>query len=174
MPPRLLIGSDTGGTFTDFVRLDETGLRTWKIASTPDDFARAVLDGVGRLLAESPSRPSAVELVHSTTVATNALLERKGARVALLTTRGFRDVLAIGRQSRAELYDLHVATPPPLVPVERRLEIVLAKSGLERQRLLRWIIAWCGLSASWFMEDEDPLAKINLTILAKAAAALGA
>ena len=85
MPPRLLIGSDTGGTFTDFVRLDETGLRTWKIASTPDDFARAVLDGVGRLLAESPSRPSAVELVHSTTVATNALLERKGARVALLT-----------------------------------------------------------------------------------------
>ena len=123
MPPPLLIGSDTGGTFTDFVRLDETGLRTWKIASTPDDFARAVLDGVGRLLAESPSRPSAVELVHSTTVATNALLERKGARVALLTTRGFRDVLAIGRQSRAELYDLHVATPPPLVPVERRLEI---------------------------------------------------
>lgn len=55
---------------------------------------------------------------------------------------------------------------------ERRLEIVLSKSGLERQRLLRWIIAWCGLSASWFLEDEDPLAEINLTILTKAAAAL--
>ena len=81
---RLLIGSDTGGTFTDFVRLDETGLRSWKIPSTPDDFARAVLDGVGRLLAGSPTRPAAVELVHSTTVATNALLERKGARVTLL------------------------------------------------------------------------------------------
>jgi N-methylhydantoinase A len=123
MPPRLLIGSDTGGTFTDFVRLDATGLRTWKIASTPDDYARAVLDGLERLLAAPGSRPSAVELIHSTTVATNALLERKGARVALLTTRGFRDVLAIGRQARPALYDLHVATPPTLVPVERRLEI---------------------------------------------------
>jgi N-methylhydantoinase A len=123
MPPRLLIGSDTGGTFTDFVRLDETGLRTWKVASTPDDFARGVLDGVERLLGEPASRPAAVELVHSTTVATNALLERKGARVALLTTRGFRDVLAIGRQARPDLYDLHVVAPTPLVPERRRLEV---------------------------------------------------
>jgi streptomycin 6-kinase len=73
--------------------------------------------------------------------------------------------------------DPDLADPEPPVAVapgafERRLEIVLAKSGLERQRLLRWIIAWCGLSASWFLEDEDPLAEINLTILAKAAAAL--
>lgn len=70
--------------------------------------------------------------------------------------------------------DPDLADPEPPVAVERRLEIVLAKSGLERQRLLRWIIAWCGLSASWFMEDDDPLAEINLTILAKAAAALDA
>lgn len=75
--------------------------------------------------------------------------------------------------------DPDLADPEPPVAVapgafERRLEIVLAKSGLERQRLLRWIIAWCGLSASWFLEDEDPLAEINLTILAKAAAALDA
>jgi streptomycin 6-kinase len=70
-----------------------------------------------------------------------------------------------------------LADPEPPVAVapgtfERRLEIVLAKSGLERQRLLRWIIAWCGLSASWFLEDEDPLVEINLTILERAAAAL--
>lgn len=73
--------------------------------------------------------------------------------------------------------DPDLADPEPPVAVapgafERRLEIVLAKSGLERQRLLRWIIAWCGLSASWFLEDEDPLAEINLTILSKAVAAL--
>ncbi|MCA0419962.1 MAG: APH(6) family putative aminoglycoside O-phosphotransferase [Proteobacteria bacterium] len=73
--------------------------------------------------------------------------------------------------------DPDLADPEPSVAVapgafERRLEIVLAKSGLERKRLLRWIIAWCGLSASWFLEDEDPLAEINLTILKKAAAAL--
>ncbi len=73
--------------------------------------------------------------------------------------------------------DPDLADPEPPVAVapgafERRLEIVLAKSGLEHRRLLRWVIAWCGLSASWFLEDEDPLAEINLTILAKAAAAL--
>jgi N-methylhydantoinase A len=123
MPPRLLIGSDTGGTFTDFVRLDETGPRTWKVPSTPDDFARGVLEGVERLLGEPVSRAGDVELVHSTTVATNALLERKGARVALLTTRGFRDVLAIGRQARPDLYDLHVVAALPLVPEQRRLEV---------------------------------------------------
>ena len=122
MPPRLLIGSDTGGTFTDIVRLDETGLSTWKVPSTPDDFARGVLEGVKRLLGQ-PARRPAVELVHSTTVATNALLERKGARVALLTTGGFRDVLAIGRQARPDLYDLHVIASPPLVPECRRLEV---------------------------------------------------
>jgi len=75
--------------------------------------------------------------------------------------------------------DPDLADPEPPVAVapggfERRLEIVLAKSGLERERLLRWIIAWCGLSASWFLEDEDPLAEINLTILARATAALDA
>ena len=65
MPPRLVIGSDTGGTFTDIVRLDETGLSTWKLASTPEDFARGVLDGVKRLLGRPARRPATVELVHS-------------------------------------------------------------------------------------------------------------
>lgn len=71
-----------------------------------------------------------------------------------------------------DLADLEPAVAVAPGAFERRLEIVLAKSGLERQRLLRWIIAWCGLSASWFLEDDDPLAEINLTILGKAAAAL--
>ncbi|MGH7549672.1 MAG: hydantoinase/oxoprolinase family protein [Gemmatimonadota bacterium] len=123
MSTRILIGSDTGGTFTDLVRIDDTGVRTWKVPSTPDDFARGVLDGVARLLDDAPSSSTGVELVHSTTVATNALLERKGSRVALLATRGFRDVLAIGRQARAELYNLAVVKPPPLVPDELRLEV---------------------------------------------------
>ncbi|MGH7563565.1 MAG: hydantoinase/oxoprolinase family protein [Gemmatimonadota bacterium] len=121
MSRRILIGSDTGGTFTDLVRIDDSGVRTWKVPSTPDDFARGVLDGVAHLL-DTASSPE-VELVHSTTVATNALLERKGSRVALVATRGFRDVLAIGRQARPALYDLAVAKPPPLVPDELRLEV---------------------------------------------------
>ena len=75
--------------------------------------------------------------------------------------------------------DPDLADPVPPVAVapgafERRLAIVLAKSGLERDRLLRWIIAWCGLSAAWFLQDEDPLAEINLAVLEKAVAALGA
>ncbi|MGH7573027.1 MAG: hydantoinase/oxoprolinase N-terminal domain-containing protein, partial [Gemmatimonadota bacterium] len=123
MTPRILIGSDTGGTFTDLVRIDDTGVRTWKVPSTPDDFARGVLGGVAHLLSDAPSSSTEVELVHSTTVATNALLERKGAPVALVATRGFRDVLAIGRQARAELYNLAVEKPLPLVPDELRLEV---------------------------------------------------
>ncbi len=123
MSTPILIGSDTGGTFTDLVRIDGAGIRTWKVPSTPDDFARGVLDGVDHLLTDAPPSSTGAELVHSTTVATNALLERKGSRVALLATRGFRDVLVIGRQARAELYDLAVAKPPTLVPDELRLEI---------------------------------------------------
>lgn len=123
MASRILIGSDTGGTFTDLVRVDGGALRTWKLPSTPDDFARGVLDGVAHLLEDVPGSTGGADLVHSTTVATNALLERRGARVALLTTKGFRDVLVIGRQARASLYDLAVEKPPPLVPEGLRLEI---------------------------------------------------
>jgi len=114
------IGIDTGGTFTDFVIFNPKSreLSTFKILSTPDDPARAILEGLARLQADG-SR----SIVHGSTVATNALLERKGAKVALINTAGFRDVLHIGRQNRPALYDLFADRPEPLVPREHRLEV---------------------------------------------------
>jgi len=116
------IGVDIGGTFTDFVVLHtETGnLETFKLLSTPHDPAEAVLQGVRRITHQALL--SGFEIVHGSTVATNALLERKGARTALITTRGFRDVLQIGRQNRPSLYDLDFELPQPLVPDDLRLE----------------------------------------------------
>ncbi|HEU4326629.1 MAG TPA: hydantoinase/oxoprolinase family protein [Roseiflexaceae bacterium] len=110
-----ILGVDIGGTFTDFVLLRDGRLTVHKLLSTPDDPARALLAGVAMLGA-----PGA--LVHGTTVATNALLERRGARVALITTAGFRDVLALGRGDRPSLYDLDAVRPEPLVPEQLRLE----------------------------------------------------
>jgi N-methylhydantoinase A len=113
------IGIDTGGTFTDFVVFDPdlNQLHTFKLLSTPTDPAQAILAGLARLPGSGRT------LVHGSTVATNALLERKGAKVALINTAGFRDVLQIGRQNRPALYDLFADPPPPLVPREHRLEI---------------------------------------------------
>jgi N-methylhydantoinase A/oxoprolinase/acetone carboxylase beta subunit len=104
------IAVDTGGTFTDFVLLDDRGLSVHKIPSTPDDPARAVLSGIRELL-----RTRTQEVIHGSTVATNALLERKGARTAFVTTAGFEDILYIGRQARAELYRLSGERRRPLV-----------------------------------------------------------
>jgi N-methylhydantoinase A/oxoprolinase/acetone carboxylase beta subunit len=98
------IGVDTGGTFTDLVRLDEHGLSVHKVRSTQDDPARAILSGIADLMGEI----SPTEIIHGSTVATNALLERKGARIALITTEGFQDLLAIGRQTRSQLYNFMV------------------------------------------------------------------
>lgn len=122
---RLRVGVDVGGTFTDVVAIDEQGTISYaKVSSTPDDQSIGVLEGLRRLLAGIGRRPQDVEaFVHGTTVATNTLLERKGARVGLLTTRGFRDVLHIGRQSRPHLYDLYVRRPAPLVPRRFRREV---------------------------------------------------
>ena len=108
---RSRLGVDTGGTFTDFVQLTSAGLVVHKHRSTPDDPSRAILDGISHLTHET----DAVDVVHGSTVATNAVLERKGARVALVATKGFEDVLAIGRQTRPELYNIFVAARPPLV-----------------------------------------------------------
>jgi N-methylhydantoinase A/oxoprolinase/acetone carboxylase beta subunit len=105
------IGVDTGGTFTDVLRLDEHGIRVSKVRSTPHDPAQAILAGIAELMGdEAPG-----EVIHGSTVATNALLERKGARTALVATKGFEDVLRIGRQTRAELYNFQVKPRRPLI-----------------------------------------------------------
>ena len=113
------VGIDTGGTFTDFVYQAGRDLRIFKIASTPDDPSRAIAQGLERIAAEVNSRVT-IEVVHGTTVGTNALLQRRGARTALVTTAGFEDVIEIGRQARPELYNLNAVKPPPLVPSELR------------------------------------------------------
>ena len=111
----LWLGIDVGGTFTDLVLYDEaTGaLRVDKVPSTPQDNTQAILAGIGRL---GLDLAQVGKLVHGTTVATNAALERKGARLAVITTRGFRDVLVVGRGNRTRLYDVKAVRPPPLLP----------------------------------------------------------
>ncbi len=121
------IGIDTGGTFTDFV-CRKAGEHEWilKVPSTPDDPSRAVLNGLRQVLALADATPEQItRFVHGTTVATNAVLERKGAVTGLLTTQGFRDVLEIGRQLRTAIYDLELGpeTPVFLVPGVRRMEV---------------------------------------------------
>ncbi|MCC6238421.1 MAG: hydantoinase/oxoprolinase family protein [Dehalococcoidia bacterium] len=108
-----ILGVDVGGTFTDFLLRDGATLRLHKRLSTPDDPSRAILEGIDELLGADAGR---VELVvHGSTVATNAVLERRGARTALVVTEGVRDLLVIGRQTRADIYDLEPVTPEPLV-----------------------------------------------------------
>jgi N-methylhydantoinase A len=120
------IGVDVGGTFTDIVCFDEdrSFLTLLKVPSTPDEPNRAVVDGTLRILKESNLSASRVAFfIHGTTVATNAVLEGKGAQVALLVTKGFRDVLYIMRQDRPRLYDYFQQRPEPLVPRRLRFEI---------------------------------------------------
>jgi N-methylhydantoinase A len=142
------VGIDIGGTFTDFVVFDETAGRftTFKVLSTPHDPAEAVLNGLRQLTMNNeqftrkllgaahtakdekgftgqPSEELELFIVHGSTVATNALLERKGAVTGLVTTKGFRDVLEIGRQNRPDIYDLFGRRPAPLVPAALRFEV---------------------------------------------------
>jgi N-methylhydantoinase A len=169
LPEPIRVGIDTGGTFTDFVVADGSGLFAFKVPSTPHNAAEAILEGLSYLVAGcepglSGQQPPASgqqtrhasgvdsranqsehstrsieslggakpfrglarfpsEIVHGTTVATNALLERKGARTALVTTQGFEDAIEIGRQARPEIYNLLVKRPAPLVPRELRFGI---------------------------------------------------
>ena len=118
MSEPIRIGIDTGGTFTDFVVARGSRITSFKSPSTPSNPAHAILEGVTRTLADAEAMAS--EIVHGTTVATNALLERKGARTALITTEGFEDVIEIGRQARPELYNLMVTRPAPIVPRQLR------------------------------------------------------
>jgi N-methylhydantoinase A len=118
-PAPAIIGVDTGGTFTDLIAFVNGELRTHKVLSTPRDPALAVLRGLRELIPEA--RPQRV--TYGSTVATNALLERRGARVVLLTTAGFEDVIEIGRQNRPLLYALEPRRPEPLVPRARRVGV---------------------------------------------------
>ena len=127
MATTVIIGIDTGGTFTDLVAIADGRLRVHKVLSTPDDPARAVITGLKAMLQGAPHDPNqdlVPDLVtYSSTVATNALLERKGARVLLLTNAGFEDLIEIGRQNRSDLYSLAPERPEPLVARTMRLGV---------------------------------------------------
>ncbi|HMC51701.1 MAG TPA: hydantoinase/oxoprolinase family protein, partial [Acidimicrobiales bacterium] len=161
------VGVDTGGTFTDVVAADGTVV---KVPSTPADPSAAVADGVRSARAGGPGRPRL--LTHGTTVATNALLERRGATVALMTTAGFADVIEIARQRRPALYDLWADRPEPLVPRELRFEVSerLDCHGRELQPLDERsvapvpagvdVVAVCLLHADRSAEHEQDLARV--------------
>ncbi len=141
------LGIDTGGTFTDFACLDPSGAwRRWKVLSTPKDPSKAILEGISRLVEGLGARE--IELVHGTTVGTNAFLERKGAKTVLITTKGFEDVIWIGRQARPSLYDLNVQRFPDITPrkmvtgLEERLDwqgnVLASPAPEELERIYRF------------------------------------
>src|SRR5215472_1754909 len=112
----ILVGVDTGGTFTDLVALIGSEIRVHKLLSTPHDPAQAVVAGIKTLLEGNAPQ----SITYSSTVATNALLEKKGARVGLFVDAGFEDLIEIGRQNRSQLYALAPSRPEPLVSREMR------------------------------------------------------
>ena len=116
--PLLRVAVDTGGTFTDCVWMEAGRMRMLKVFSTPKDPSRAIVDAIGRIGHKGP-----VLLLHGTTVGTNTLLERKGARVAFVTTAGFEDSIEIGRQARPKLYDFFFERVPQLVTPELRFGV---------------------------------------------------
>src|ERR671910_744347 len=119
----MLLGVDVGGTFTDAALLDGERLHTAKVPSTPDDQSRGVIAAIDEVLERAGARHPDVEgFTHGMTVGTNALLEERGARTALVATRGFADLLDIGRQARPRLYSPCAAPPSALVERELRFE----------------------------------------------------
>ncbi len=126
MKPCIRIGVDVGGTFTDFVLVDrEKGrIHTGKRMTTPHDPSVAIIEGIERILAEANRSIGEVsDVVHGTTLVTNTVIERKGARVGLITTKGYRDAHEMGKEMRYDLYDLFFEKPAPLVPRRRRFEV---------------------------------------------------
>jgi N-methylhydantoinase A len=133
---RVALGVDIGGTFTDIVLLRPDGsLFSKKVLSTPEDYSRAIEEGIQALFSETGVPAGEVaEFAHGTTVATNAIIERKGVKVALVATRGFRDVLEIGRFRSPRLYDIAYRKPDPLVERRMRFEVperILATGEVE-------------------------------------------
>lgn len=123
---RLRAGIDIGGTFTDFILFDEarTAIRLHKHLTTPQDPSQGALKGLSELVEEAGIRiADLAEIVHGTTLVTNAVIERKGARIGLITTEGFRDILEIGTEQRYDIYDLTLSFPAALVERARRLEV---------------------------------------------------
>ena len=123
--PKFRVGVDIGGTFTDIVFLGGDGrVLARKVASTPDDYSRAVLDGIADGLEDLSAAPGSVsEVSHGFTVATNAIIEQKGAHTALITTEGFRDILEFRRNRTPRLYDLYYEKSPTLIKRQYRLEV---------------------------------------------------
>src|SRR5215210_8671265 len=119
------VGVDIGGTFTDIVLLGSDGaIHTKKISSSVGNYAQAIVDGLSEVFGETGLSGSSIEEIrHGTTVASNAILEHKGARVGLITTKGFRDVLEIRTLRMPKLYDLEWTKPPPLVERYLRTEV---------------------------------------------------
>jgi 5-oxoprolinase (ATP-hydrolysing) len=123
---RYRIGFDIGGTFTDFILLDTklSEIRLYKCLTTPHDPSVGALEGLTELLHAANLTLSDIgDVVHGTTLVTNALIERRGARLGLITTRGFRDILEMGTEQRYDIYDLFLQFPAPLVPRRHRLDI---------------------------------------------------
>ena len=126
MSPRYRIGFDIGGTFTDFILLDtaRTQIRLHKCLTTPADPSEGALAGLTEIVASAGLQLSEIdEIVHGTTLVANALIERRGARLGLITTAGFGDILEMGTEQRYDIYDLFLRYPEPLVPRRRRLEV---------------------------------------------------
>ena len=145
-----VIGIDIGGTFIDIVVIDNGRLRLFKVPSTPQAPADGVIAGLAQLIEQGELVPAQVRrIAHGSTIATNALLERKWAKTALVTTRGFRDVLEIGRQNRPCLYDLFFEPIAPIVPRDLRIElaervdahgeILRTLNQEEVERLIPWL-----------------------------------
>src|SRR5207302_9284650 len=123
---RFRVGVDIGGTFTDLILIDDAGgeLTVGKVLTTPADPSSAVAEVLADALRRANAAPETIQhVIHGTTLVTNAIIERKGARTALLTTRGFRDAYEIAREHRYDLYDLFLEMPTPLVPRHLRLEV---------------------------------------------------
>ena len=126
MDEGLRVAADIGGTFTDLAFIARDGLvATRKVPSTPDNYADAVIRGIEELMAEQKLDKGAItEVLHGCTIATNTILEHKGAKTALITTRGFRDVLELRRIRVPRLYEPLYVKPQPLVPRQLRLEVI--------------------------------------------------
>ncbi|WP_038056227.1 hydantoinase/oxoprolinase family protein [Thermodesulfobacterium hydrogeniphilum] len=171
------VAIDTGGTFTDIVYLENNILKSDKVFSTPSDPSLAILEGISRI---DPSLKIET-LIHGSTVGTNAFLERKGAKIAFITTSGFEDIIFIGRQNRPSLYDFFVEKPAPIVSqencfgIEERInakgEILKPLKDSEIQRCLNWLkekdiksVAVCLLHSYLYPEHEIRLKKAFLSL----------